>query len=57
MMNEDLQRKQLKVRKLAVELADMAKHATSKSDIKDFDDKLQELKKWVRILSDELEKS
>lgn len=57
MMNEDLQRKQLKVRKLAVELADMAKFAKSKNDIKELDEKLNDLKKWVRILSDELEKS
>jgi len=56
-MNEDLQRKSLKVRKLANELAEVAKHANSKSDAKELDDKLHDLKKWVRILTDELEKS
>lgn len=56
-MNEDLQRKKIKVRKLASELAEVAKYATSKNDIKELDEKLNDLKKWVRILSDELEKS
>lgn len=55
-MNEDLQRKKLKVRQLANELAEVSKYAT-KSDIQIIDDKLRELKKWVRILSDELSKS